>query len=94
MALVPDQCHFLKGLYQRLADKPLQPGDQFYEPIYGPPGCEDPVALMSQHIAWSAPESLQMFSGFRGCGKTTELLRLKQNLGDQGYVVLYGDALE
>jgi hypothetical protein len=94
MASVTNQQQFLKGLYQRLADKPLEPGDKFYEPIYGHPGCEDPVALMGLHIEWSDTESIQMFSGFRGSGKTTELFRLKKTLENKGYVVLYGDALE
>jgi hypothetical protein len=84
----------LKSLYQRLDDKALQPGDEFYEPIYAHEGCEDPVALMHQHIEWSNNESIQMFSGFRGSGKTTELFRLKKGLEAQGYIVLYGDALK
>jgi len=70
------------------------PGDKFYEPIYVHEGCEDPVALMRQHIEWSTTESIQMFSGFRGSGKTTELFRLRKDLVDKGYLVLYGDALK
>lgn len=84
---------FKKRIYQNLTDKPLKPGDAFYEPIYQRPGAEDPVDLMAQRIEFSDVESLQMFSGFRGSGKTTELFRLKQQLEEQGYVVLYGDAL-
>lgn len=33
----------------------------------------------------------QLFSGFRGTGKSTELLRLKSSLEQSGYVVLYAD---
>ncbi|MEI7731977.1 MAG: hypothetical protein WCO56_20555 [Verrucomicrobiota bacterium] len=95
MELTPEQRQkFLKGIYQRLADKPLKPGNPFYEPIYEKAGVEDPVALMRQHIDLNDTESLQMFSGFRGSGKTTELFRLKRDLEAQGYVVLYGDALK
>ncbi len=94
MAPNPEQRGFLKGLYQRLGDEPLEPGSKFYEPIYGQPGCEDPVALMRKNIEFSNTESVQMFSGFRGSGKTTELFRLKRDLEDEGYVVLYGDALK
>jgi hypothetical protein len=94
MALTPDERQFQKRLFRRLADKPLEPGDKLYQPIYEQPGVEDPVALMRVLIELTATESLQMFSGFRGSGKTTELLRLKKSLEEQGYVVLYGDALE
>jgi hypothetical protein len=72
----------------------LEPGAAFYEPIYERPGVEDPVELMAQRIEFSDIESIQMFSGFRGSGKTTELFRLRQQLEAQGYVVLYGDALK
>src|SRR5208282_5743212 len=94
MALTPDERQFQKRLFRRLADKPLEPGDKFYQPIYEQAGVEDPVALMRVLIELTATESIQMFSGFRGSGKTTELFRLKKSLEDQGYVVLYGDALE
>jgi hypothetical protein len=83
-----------KRLYQRLNDTPLLPDAAFYEPIYQRAGVEDPVDLMAQRIEFSDTESIQMFSGFRGSGKTTELLRLKKCLEEQGYVVLYGNALK
>ncbi|MEW6157310.1 MAG: hypothetical protein AB1813_07745, partial [Verrucomicrobiota bacterium] len=40
------------------------------------------------------PQSLQLFSGFRGSGKTTELFRLRKQLQMQGGAVLYANALE
>lgn len=94
MPASPEQRKQLKNLYQRIADKPLEPGSPYYEPIYGHAGCDDPVALMQKNIEFSDTESVQMFSGFRGSGKTTELFRLKESLQEQGYVVLYGDALK
>jgi hypothetical protein len=39
-------------------------------------------------------ESVQFFSGFRGSGKTTELFRLKRELENESYIVLYADALK
>jgi hypothetical protein len=91
---------FLKRLYGRLSDEPLTPdNDELYEPLYdnsaqeGPPK-EDPVALMRDRIDLSAVESFQLFSGFRGTGKTTELLRLKLELEKIGYFVIYADAME
>ena len=94
MSLSPDDFNFLKDLMQRLEDVPLQPGDGLYEPIYSAHGCEDPVALLENRIRLSTTQSVQFFSGFRGAGKTTELYRLRQQLEAQGYVVVYGDALE
>jgi len=99
MALTPEQQALRKKIYPRLdGRRPLKPGDPaddaMYFPIYDAPGCEDPVRLLQDHIELSDVESLQMFSGFRGSGKTTELFRLQKRLQEQGYVVLYADALD
>ena len=48
---------------------------------------------MQRHIELNPVESLQLFSGFRGSGKTTELFRLRSRLQAEGYIVLYADAL-
>lgn len=94
MALTTDELAFLKRIYQQLQDAPLQPGDPRYEPVYEHPGCEDPIALLQRSIQFADIESLNLFSGFRGSGKTTELFRLKKKLEELGYVVLYSDALD
>jgi len=106
MALTPDDKQFLKGIYQNLQDDAtgLDPDDPdekkrlryeaLYVPVYSSEGCEDPVDLLQKGIEYSDIESLQMFSGFRGSGKTTELKRLRKNLKDEGYLVLYANALE
>lgn len=54
---------------------------------------EDPVQKISTLIDFDGVESIRLFSGFRGSGKTTELLRLKRDLEQNGYFVLYADAL-
>ena len=94
MPLSDEQKKLRKEIYQRLDDNALEPGDPLYVPIYGQPGCEDPVRLLQDHIELSAEQSFQLFSGFRGSGKTTELLRLKQRLEKEGFLVLYADALD
>jgi hypothetical protein len=94
VALTPDELRFLKAVHGQFDDKPLQPGDARYEPLYQVFGDIDPVALMQRHIVFNDPESIQLFSGFRGSGKTTELLRLKGQLEASGYFVLYADALD
>ena len=94
MALNTSDAQLLKDIYQRLTDKPLQPENSFYEQIYSRLDGEDPVAKLRTHIEWASTESLQLFSGFRGTGKTTELYRLKRELEAKGFLVLYADALE
>ncbi|MBI4027859.1 MAG: hypothetical protein HY360_22935 [Verrucomicrobia bacterium] len=94
MALTPNDEQMLKAIYQRLADRPLKPDDDLYEPIYTRPEGEDPVAKLKTQLEWATVESLQMFSGFRGTGKTTELFRLRRELEAKGHLVLYADALE
>ncbi|HKR14576.1 MAG TPA: hypothetical protein VJT15_21090 [Pyrinomonadaceae bacterium] len=94
MALSDIQKQLRKRIYQRLADEALAPGNPLYEPLYENHEDQDPVNLLYDHIELSGPESLQLFSGFRGSGKTTELLRLKRRLEEEGFLVLYSDALE
>lgn len=94
MALAPEDRQLLKSIYQKLKDQPLEPGDPLYQPVYDMPGCFDPVQLLKTGIDFSDVESMQMFSGFRGSGKTTELKRLRKQLEEDGYIVIYGDALK
>jgi len=89
-----DDRQFLKRTYQELLDKPLDPGDPRYQPVYAHADCEDPIDELERRIEYSVTQSLSLFSGFRGSGKTTELFRLRKRLEEAGYVVLYADALE
>jgi hypothetical protein len=61
--------------------------------VYQRLGLEDPVQKISTLIDFDGVESIRLFSGFRGSGKTTELLRLQRLLEERGYFVLYADAL-
>jgi len=94
MELAAEDKSLVTTLYRQLMDRPLQPGDAFYEPIYGRPEGEDPIAKLRMRIELMAVESVQLFSGFRGTGKTTELFRLRKQLQDRGFLVLYADALD
>lgn len=99
MPLSGEDRALLKDIYNRLDEnKALKPEDanyaELYQPVYDHPGCDDPVELMHQHISFSEIESVQLFSGFRGSGKSTQLFRLKKRLEDEGYVVLYADSLD
>jgi hypothetical protein len=95
MAPDREELDFLKRVYRNLdPNKPLEPGDTFYHPVYEQADVADPVARLKQEILFSDVQSLQFFSGFRGSGKTTELYRLREALEEDGYIVLYASALE
>jgi predicted AAA+ superfamily ATPase len=52
-------------------------------------GNEDTVAQMFKTISYSDKQTNQLFTGHRGCGKSTELLRLKARLEEAGFCVIY-----
>jgi len=85
---------FLRTFYQHLKDRPLEPDDRWYVPLYQNQelNSTDPVARLARCMLWEAlPESTQLFSGFRGTGKSTELLRLRKQLTARGFVVVLCD---
>jgi len=94
MPISPEDRTFLRTLYGRLKDEPLPPGSPYYEPVHQELNLPDPVQQIATLIEFDGVESIRLFSGFRGSGKTTELYRLRQELTNQGYFVLYADALE
>jgi hypothetical protein len=86
---------YLKAFY-RAADIPqgLDPRlREYYVPIYDNPGMRDfdVIPKMQRAIEFSAGQSVQLLSGFRGCGKTSELLRLQSRLEHNGARVVYLD---
>ena len=90
--MTPDDRIFLKTFFQNLLDQSLDPSDKRYVPLYGDPELadEDPVALLAHAIEWTS-ESVQLLSGYRGTGKSTELKRLKAHLEESGYLVFLCD---
>lgn len=86
---------YLKFFYQAVD---VQQGiderwESFYVPIYDMDGMTDfdLVPKMNRVIRFSAGQSVQLLSGFRGCGKTSELKRLQRDLQGDGYRVAYMD---
>lgn len=95
MALSNVDLDLLKTLYGRCdLFESLEPTDARYQPVYQSGDREDPVSRLKAHIDFSPVESLQLFSGFRGSGKTTELFRLRADLKQAGCAVIYANALE
>lgn len=73
---------------------PLPSGDPRYVDCTAVRGNEDVVTQLYRCITWSDTLTTQLFTGHRGCGKSTELLRLRQRLIDAGYGVIYFEADE
>ena len=69
---------FLKSFFQAVSDKPLDADDDRYVGIYADTIAlrDDPVKLLARDIEYSPGESVQLLSGFRGTGTSTELKRL------------------
>jgi hypothetical protein len=93
MPLSPADDQILATRYRNLKERPIEPGNPFYVEIWEHSDY-DPVQRLRKHIVWSEVESLQLFSGFSGSGKSTQLLRLQQDLTAAGYLVVYVDAQE
>lgn len=68
--------------------------NRYYVPIYdqpdGPAG-PDLVAEIVNAIDFTTGGSVQLLSGYRGAGKTTELIRLHRTIDRQAYVPIYFD---
>jgi len=82
---------FRRDFFQSITDEPLEYGDARYVPLYGPRSGlgHDPVTLLAEAILCSREQSVQLVSGFRGTGKTTELKRLEAELVKEAYKVIY-----
>lgn len=74
-------------------DEPLLPGDERYVDLQGLRG-EDHMLPIQDCILLKKHQSCQLFSGFNGTGKSTELRRLTKLLRTEGYVVLFANAME
>jgi hypothetical protein len=83
----------LESFYSALEDRPLDPGESVYIPYLERSG-SDPIAAIQRSILWSQAASVNLLSGMRGTGKSTELRRLKKSLQDAGCVVFLGGMQE
>jgi hypothetical protein len=82
----------LRTLMKALADEPIGPRDPRYFDFYraaGHPRGADPIADLRAIIELGeSGTTCQLFSGFRGSGKSTELQRLTEELQSLGFPVL------
>ena len=91
--MTPDERNFLRDFFQRVSDQPICPDDPRYIPLYEYPELagDDPVELMARAIEWTPGGSVQLLSGYRGTGKSTELMRLAERLEKSGFLVFRCD---
>ena len=89
----PPDSAFLKEFFGNLKEESLDSGDPRYFPLYENSKLfkDDPVTLLQRRIDWSTGSSVQLLTGFRGTGKTTELLRLRKRLRTDHYTTLLID---
>lgn len=87
--MTPEEKDFQKRAFQAVKAEPLEAGDARYVELTAVRGGEDPVARMARTIELSGEESVQLFAGFPGTGKTTELRRLERSLSEAGHRTFY-----
>ena len=85
---------FLKEFFNAMVARPLEPDDERYVSLYDEALTDsDPVQQLARVVEWST-ESVRLFSGYRGAGKSTELRRLKRQLEASGHLVFLCDMEE
>lgn len=84
------------GLSQLVEPKNAQPGDLYVPDLHGGPDSFDAVQELADQIDFSESAGAYLFTGNRGTGKTTELMRLAMVLSGEGYgfEVFYVDVAE
>ena len=90
----------LRDLYKSLTGRgadPLDPDNPYYVPILQATPEKDPILMLWQRLDWEESESVNLLTGFRGNGKSTELRRLKRLLeersGAKVFLINMADAL-
>ena len=91
--MTPNDRIFLRDFFRQVSDQPIGPEDPRYIHLYDDSELTgaDPVELMARAIEWTPGQSVQLLSGYRGTGKSSELKRLEQHLRDNGYLVIRCD---
>jgi energy-coupling factor transporter ATP-binding protein EcfA2 len=85
----------LRDVFNTANPAPLASDDPRYVDCTSVRGNEDVVEQLFRRVTWSdQSHTAQLFTGHRGCGKSTELLRLKQRLEAADYTVIYFEADE
>ena len=79
----------LKDAYNAVLLDPLPSGDRRWVDCSPARGGNDIVELLALRIEGASRSTAQLISGHRGCGKSTELLRLASRLEKEKFLVVY-----
>jgi len=79
----------LKDAYNAVLLDPLPSGDRRWVDCSPARGGNDVVELLALRIEGASRSTAQLISGHRGCGKSTELLRLASRLEKEKFLVVY-----
>lgn len=87
--MTSEEQEFIRRFFRAVSDRPIEFNgldDRQYVKIYEEPAFEDhdPVKLLASSITLLSSQSVQLLSGFRGSGKSTELRRLRRKLDGLG----------
>ncbi|MEA5465077.1 ATP-binding protein [Leptothoe sp. PORK10 BA2] len=92
---MPTDFEILKNIYNSFDPfEPLQAGDPVYVNCSQVRGEEDILIDVGRQITYADRITHQLYTGHRGAGKSTELLRLQASLVEKGYQVVYFAAEE
>ena len=88
--LTPQQLKLLKTFHNSLHDVALDPDDPKYVQVFDQ-SKEDPINEIAVNITFSESASVNLVTGPRGSGKSTELNRLAKLLKDSDCIVFHCD---
>ncbi|NEP17323.1 MAG: AAA family ATPase [Leptolyngbya sp. SIO4C1] len=92
---MPDDFQILRSIYNAFDPfRPLPAGDPAYVNCSNVRGEENILVDVGREILLNDRHTHQLYTGHRGAGKSTELLRLKADLEENGYRVVYFAAEE
>jgi hypothetical protein len=82
----------LRQIYNAFNPTPLPANSELYVDCKAVRGGSDVLVELGKTIRFSEKPTCQLYTGHRGGGKSTELLRLKQDLENKGCTVVYFSA--
>jgi hypothetical protein len=82
----------LSKIYNAFDPAPLPANSKLYVDCKAVRGGSDVLVELGKTIRFSDRPTCQLYTGHRGGGKSTELLRLQQDLENKGYTVGYFSA--
>ena len=81
----------LRSFNNNLIDVPLEPDERRYVPYLEKGPASDPICELFTKISWSEAATVNLVSGQRSTGKSTDLRRLRKLLSDDGCIVFLCD---